>query len=138
MSRRFLFALSCIVLTSPVYAKYPSFVGDVVGRDLIGAGPVGHVGIASASYYKMRPTIVLEAMNTMPHIQQNTIEDFKSRSKYWGSKGGLLSPQSIESYTVANRVVRQYFACPEYTLTWRWKEGMIPSPFHAPFFDATL
>lgn len=100
-------------------------MGDLVGRDLIGLGPIGHVGIATAPYYKMRPSYVLEAMNTIPHIQQNTIDDFKSRSKYWGSKGGLVSPQSLESFTVANRIIRQYYACPEYTFTWRWRPGAI-------------
>lgn len=116
MKVKFIYTLGCMVMACPIYANIPSFVGDIVARDLIGAGPLGHVGIASAPYYKMRPTIVLEAMSDAPHIQENSIDDFKSRSKYWGSKGGLLSPQSIQSYTVANRVVRQYYACPEYSL----------------------
>ncbi|STX81544.1 Uncharacterised protein [Legionella busanensis] len=125
MKIQLLHAISFIVISSHIFAKVPSFVGDLVGRDLIGAGPVGHVGIASAPDYRMRPTVVLEAMNSAPHIQENGINDFKSRSKFWGSKGGLIPPQSIESYTVANRIVRQYFACPEYTITWRWIEGQI-------------
>ncbi len=73
----------------------------------------------------MKPNYVIEAMSVAPHIQQNTIEDFKSRSKYWGSKGGLISPKSIESYQVANRMVRQYYACPAYSYTWQWIEGKI-------------
>lgn len=117
--------ICCALIACPIFAKIPSFVGDLVARDLKGAGPVGHVGIATAPYYKMRPTEVLEAMDTIPHIQDNTIENFKSRTTYWGSKGGLLSPQSIESLTVANRIVKQYYACPEYSYTWRWKEGQI-------------
>lgn len=40
---------------------------------------------------------------------------------------GLVSPKSIESFTVANRIIRQYYACPEYTITWRWKEGQLDS-----------
>ncbi len=118
MKTKLVCAIGCMVMVCPIYAKIPSFVGDLVGRDLIGAGPVVHVGIASAPDYRMRPTVILEAMNSAPHIQENTIDDFKSRSKFWGSKGGLLSPKSIESYTVANRIVRQYYACPEYTITW--------------------
>lgn len=125
MKKNVIYVLSSIVIACPVYSKIPSFVGDLVARDLVGAGPLGHVGIASAPDYRMRPTVVLEALDSVPHIQQNTIVNFKSSSKFWGSKGGLLSPKSKESYTVANRIVRQYYACPEYTITWRWKEGKI-------------
>lgn len=78
----------------------------------------------------MRPTVILEALSSSPHIQENTITDFKSRSKYWGSKGGLVSPKSRESIIVANRIVKQYYACPEYTITWRWREGKIDSFNH--------
>ncbi|HAT7956470.1 TPA: hypothetical protein GJ770_04025 [Legionella pneumophila] len=125
MKIKIAWAIGSIVITSPISAKIPSFVGDVVARDLINANPIGHVGIASAPDYRMRPTVVLEAMSNAPHIQQNTIEDFKSRSKFWGSRGGRVSPKSLESYFVANRIIRQYYACPEYTYTWMWKEGEI-------------
>ncbi len=125
MKLKLLYTIGFTATISPIYASTPAFVGDLVARDLSGAGPLGHVGIASAPDYRMRPTVVLEAMNSMPHIQENTIDDFKSRSKFWGSKGGLLSPQSVESFTVANRIVRQYYACPEYTITWRWREGKL-------------
>lgn len=117
--------LSFIIVIHPAYSKIPSFVGDLVARDLVWVGPAGHVGIATAPHYTMRPTLVLEAMDTAPHIQQNTVADFKSRTQYWGSKGGLVSPQSIESYTVANRIIKQYYACPQYSYTWQWKEGQI-------------
>lgn len=127
MKIKLLYLFSSIAITSPVYSKIPSVVGDLVARDLVNAGPLGHVGIASAPDYRMRPTIVLEALDSVPHIQANTIDDFKSRSKFWGSKGGLLSPKSYESYVVANRIVKQYYACPEYTRTWRWIEGKIDS-----------
>src|SRR5215216_3847861 len=125
MKTKLIYVISSIAISCPAYSKIPSFVGDLVARDLVGAGPLGHVGIASAPDYRMRPTVVLEALDSVPHIQENSIDNFKSRSKFWGSKGGLLSPQSYESYTVANRIVRQYYACPEYTKTWRWKEGKI-------------
>ena len=125
MQTKFVYMIGTIVMACPVYSNTPSFVGDLVGRDLVGAAPLGHVGIASAPDYRMRPTVVLEALDSVPHIQENTIDNFKSRSKFWGSKGGLLSPKSYESYTVANRIVRQYYACPEYTITWRWREGKI-------------
>lgn len=130
MKSKSFYTIGCMVIVYPIYAKIPSFVGDLVARDLGGAGPVGHVGIATAPNYKLRPSSVLEAMDSAPHIQENTIENFKSRTTYWGSKGGLLTPQSIESYIVANRIVRQYFACPEYSYTWRWKEGEIGANGH--------
>jgi len=119
MKIKLISVLGSLAIACPVFSKIPSFVGDLVARDLVNAGPLGHVGIASAPDYRMRPTVVLEALDSVPHIQENTIDNFKSRSKYWGSKGGLLSPKSYESYTVANRIVRQYYACPEYTRTWR-------------------
>ncbi|ARM34944.1 hypothetical protein [Legionella longbeachae] len=127
MKTKLIYVISSIAISCPVYSKIPSFVGDLVARDLVGAGPLGHVGIASAPDYRMRPTVVLEALDSVPHIQVNSIDNFKSRSKFWGSKGGLLPPKSNESYTVANRIVRQYYACPEYTITWRWREGKIDS-----------
>ncbi len=55
--------ITCMMISYSIYAKIPSFVGDLVARDLSGAGPLGHVGIASAPDYRMRPTVVLEAMN---------------------------------------------------------------------------
>ena len=125
MKTKLIYIIGSIAISCPVYSKIPSFVGDLVARDLVGAGPLGHVGIASAPDYRVRPTVVLEALDSVPHIQENSIDNFKSRSKFWGSKGGLLSPKSYESYTVANRIVRQYYACPEYTITWRWREGKI-------------
>ncbi|MFA5960560.1 MAG: hypothetical protein WC785_08580 [Tatlockia sp.] len=127
MKIKLIYVIASIAVSCPVHSKITSFVGDLVARDLVGAGPLGHVGIASAPDYRMRPTVVLEALDSIPHIQENTIDNFKSRSKFWGSKGGLLSPKSHESATVANRIVRQYFACPEYTITWKWREGKIDS-----------
>ena len=68
--------ISSIAIACPVYSKIPSFVGDLIARDLVGSGrPLGHVGIASAPDYRMRPTIVLEALDTAPHIQANTIDN---------------------------------------------------------------
>ena len=123
MKKITIYTIGCMAIVSPVIAEIPSFVGDLVGRDLIGAHPLGHVGIGSAPDYRMRPTVILEAMSNKPHIQENTIDNFKSRSKFWGSKGGLLTPKSYQSYTVANRIVRQYYSCPEYSYTWKWREG---------------
>jgi hypothetical protein len=114
------------VLINPVYANFPSFVGDLVARDLdyVTTGWIGHTGLATAPHYKMRPTLVLEAMSTVPHIREGYINDFKAKSKFWGSRGGLLIP-NYDLFTVANRVVEQYYACPAYSYTWQWKSGTI-------------
>lgn len=89
MKIKTIYAIFPLLIVYPVYGQIASSVSDLVARDLLGLGPAGHVGIASAPDYRMRPTVVLEAMSSIPHIQQNNIDDFKSRSKYWGSKGGL-------------------------------------------------
>ncbi|MGE8364361.1 hypothetical protein [Cupriavidus sp.] len=59
----------------------PSDAADVVGRnlDLWGIGSIGHVGIWSGNH-------VIEALNTPGNaINTNTLADFKSRTRYWGS-----------------------------------------------------
>ena len=119
------YTISCMLMTYPVFANMPSFVSDIVARDLVWVNFAGHVGIASAPDYRMRPTVVLEALDTVPHIQENTIDDFKSRSKYWGSRGGLVKPQTSSAASVASSIVRQYYACPEYTIKPTWREGTI-------------
>lgn len=43
MKKNVFYVLSSIVIACPVYSNIPSFVGD-----LVGAGFIGHVGIASA------------------------------------------------------------------------------------------
>lgn len=120
-------SLIIMTISCPLYANYAALVGNVVARDLDvpAGGWAGHTGLASADHYLMRPTIVLEAMNSIPHIRQTNIGDFKNSSPYWGSRGGLLKPGSFDQFTVANRVVRQYFACPDYSYSWVWKAGTI-------------
>lgn len=60
--------------------KNPADQSDIVGRDLhISMGSfLGHVGLWTGS-------MVIEALNQTPAIVQNTLENFKSRSTYWGA-----------------------------------------------------
>ena len=121
-------ALCIMAVVGHAHAEYVGVVGDVVGRDLAqkGAGWAGHTGIATAQYYLMKPDLVLQAMSEMPHIQEVTIDNFKSQSKYWGSRGGIIPfDYKYGRFIVANRVVQQYYACPDYSYTWQWKDGTI-------------
>lgn len=117
-----------------IHAAVPSFVADVLARDLDigGIKGFGHIGLATAPNVNMSPTNVLEAMSSPPHIQENTITSFKQRTTYWGSRGGRVRPKSQEAFTIANRIVKQYFACPRYTITTHWEEGQINEQFWPP------
>lgn len=127
MNVKLINSMGLLLIVCPLHANYPALVGDVVARDLAipGAGWAGHTGLSSANHYMMRPTIVLEAMATVPHIDNISIDNFKSASKFWGSRGGIIPPGSYDRFTVANRVVRQYFACPQYSYTPAWEAGTI-------------
>lgn len=127
MKIKLIAALIIMPFVNDVYANQQALVGDIIARDLAmkGAGWVGHVAIVSGERYQ-KPTIVLEAMGDAPHIQANTISDFKSRAKYWGSKGGFMQDDNwYLSWLVANAFVRQYYACPSYSYTWQWAAGSL-------------
>lgn len=83
------------ITCSPLYTKkiYPA---EIMGRDLLfpKLGWVGHVGIATTNM--MSPAgmgnnadQVIEVLNENPVGEVNSISNFKSRSKYWGSKYGV-------------------------------------------------
>lgn len=42
MKTKLVYVIGSIVIACPVYSKIPSFVGDLVARDLVGAGCVFH------------------------------------------------------------------------------------------------
>lgn len=58
--------------------------GDVVGRDLDGLGPLGHVGLTSSDGYI---TQVMKDHSTL--IEMVSFDQFKAATTYWGDKYGL-------------------------------------------------
>ena len=55
---------------------------------------------------------VIEILNEIPVGQINIIKNFKSRSRYWGSKYGLADRGMLEILLEANH---QRWWCPKYT-----------------------
>lgn len=115
-----IFGISLTFACSPLYAKriYPA---EIMGRDLLipGLGWAGHVGIANA--YMMSPAgmgqnadVVIEVLNENPVGQINSISNFKSRSKYWGSKYGVAD-RGIIGYNILVEANHQRWWCPKYT-----------------------
>ncbi len=62
------------------FVKNPQDQSDILGRDLNvpGLGGIGHVGLWTGDR-------VIEALDQTPAIVQNTLQNFKSRSNYWGA-----------------------------------------------------
>lgn len=80
-----------IVLSANANAFLPIYPAEILGRDLNTPhlGWVGHVGIATAPSLYEDAYQVLEVLNDNHPIQLNFISDFKSRTKYWGSRYGI-------------------------------------------------
>jgi hypothetical protein len=92
-----------------------------MGRDLLipGLGWAGHVGISTT--YMMSPKgmeknadQVIEVLNENPVGQINSISNFKSRSKYWGSKYGVAD-RGVIGYNILVEANHQRWWCPKYT-----------------------
>lgn len=138
MSCRKLVALGASIsiaglLSSVVHAKkiYP---GEIMGRDLNypGLGWLGHVGITNRDMYSSSgmqypADLVIEVLNEPTVGQINSIGDFISRSKFWGSKWGV-SDQGERGYQVLVEANHQRWWCPTYTSDTKYKIGQgIPS-----------
>ena len=116
--------LSC----STVYAK-KIFPAEVVGRDLdIPIGKrFGHVGITNAPMFdpsgmSQGAYLVLEVLKETPVGQINTMGDFISRTKFWGSKWGVAD-QGERGYRLLLEANRQRQWCPKYTSDTRYHIG---------------
>ena len=74
------FAVSAFAESTSKLAKAPIDIADIVGRDLdiFLLGQLGHVGLWTGKN-------VLEALNSTPAINENSLQNFKSRSQYWGA-----------------------------------------------------
>ena len=105
---------------------YPA---EILGRDLNypGLGWAGHVGIAttnmsSAKEMSQNADQVIEILNEPVIGQINSIANFKSRSKYWGSKYGIAN-RGERGYRVLVEANHQRWWCPQYTSDTDYKIG---------------
>ncbi len=125
-----------IFTCSPICAK-GIFPAEIMGRDLLiyGLGWIGHVGIATTQMYSANgmnrfADKVIEVLNETPVGQINTINNFKSRAKYWGSKFGIVD-NSERGYRVLLEANHQRWWCPKYTSDTRYHIGSgIPTTGH--------
>jgi hypothetical protein len=101
---------------SIVYAQKSIYPAEIVGRDLNynGLGWLGHVGVTAANKISQNGDWVLEILNESDVGQLNTLPNFKSRSKYWGSKYGV-SDRAERGQHVIDEANHQRWWCPTYT-----------------------
>lgn len=109
-----------ILNCSSAFAKkiYPA---ELLGRDLLmpKLGWAGHVAIATTDMLspegmKKNADQVIEVLNENPVGQINSISNFKSRSKYWGSKYGVAD-RGVVGYNILVEANHQRWWCPKYT-----------------------
>ncbi|HAT1815623.1 hypothetical protein SC122_03710 [Legionella pneumophila serogroup 1] len=100
-------------------AALPILPAEVLGRDLDvpKLGGLGHVGITMAVSLGEVATFTVETLND-PHrvVQVNWINDFKSRSPYWGSRYGIAYDDA-RTLRVLREANSQRCLHSEYTLT---------------------
>lgn len=110
-------SLATLSTVSVVHAK-KTYPAEILGRDLnyIGLGWLGHVGIATANMSSAKGMSqnadqVIEILNEPTVGQINSIANFKSRSKYWGSKYGIAD-RGERGYRVLVEANHQRWWCP--------------------------
>jgi len=122
--------LVMMLQTQHLYAK-KIFPSDILGRDLAYPPPVGwagHVGIATTDmmdYTGMSSYAdqVIEILNEPPNLGQiNTTSDFKRRSKYWGSRYGVIGHPE-QGYKVLVEANHQRWWVKEYTSDTKYRIG---------------
>ena len=112
--------ITIVAITSTTHAK-KIFPSDIIGRslDYPGMGWLGHVGIATrqmtdSSGMSTPANQVIEILNESVIGQINSIDDFKRRSSYWGSKYGVISSPA-QGYNVLVEANHQRWWVREYT-----------------------
>lgn len=121
MKRKVIFSLVCGLSYSLCEAG-PVMPGHIVGRDMDTRiiKRLGHVGIATAPSINQPAYQVLEVLHDHPVIQLNSLADFKSRSRYWGSRYGLGNKsQHLAALRFGN--FQQDLDCAEYTYKAQFK-----------------
>lgn len=113
-------SITIVVTASTAHAK-KIFPSDIVGRDLdyFGIGWLGHVGIATrqmmdSSGMSTPADQVIEILNEPIIGQINTIDNFKRRSPYWGSKYGVVG-NPRQGYRILVEANHQRWWVKEYT-----------------------
>lgn len=118
----FILGLSIILIsiTSVLHAR-KIFPSDIIARDLNYPylGWLGHVGIATrqmidSSGMSIPANQVIEILNEPVIGQINTIDNFKKRSTYWGSKYGVIGNPG-QGYGVLVEANHQRWWIREYT-----------------------
>ncbi len=113
--KKFVVIMLSICITEAAHAK-PPYSGDIVGRNLNypGTGWLGHVGIVTGDNVGSKSDIIIETLNESPVIQINHLNNFKSRSPYWGSKYGI-GDYKYGTLAVLVEANHQRWWCPKYT-----------------------
>ena len=113
-------SVTLVAIASVSHAK-KIFPSDIMARDLNFPflGPLGHVGIATrqmtdSSGMSTPANQVIEILNESVVGQINTIDDFKRRSPYWGSKYGVIGNPE-QGYKVLVEANHQRWWVREYT-----------------------
>ncbi|HWI47977.1 MAG TPA: hypothetical protein VNU45_07110 [Rummeliibacillus sp.] len=121
-----LLTVSILLLSNGISAR-PVSSGDVLGRDMViplpGVGRIGHLALATGDniFHPTDLTIEMEP-NFNESIMWGTVKGFKSKSRYWGSRSGLITNASF-MYLALHNAKLQSFWCPEYTATTYWNIG---------------
>ncbi|MBA2648700.1 MAG: hypothetical protein H0U75_03715 [Legionella sp.] len=106
------------VISGLVEAGRPLMSGDIVGRELNQwpLGWAGHVGIGTGDDVGRPTQLIIEALNEapLPVVQFNSLANFMSRTKYWGSRYGI-GDYSTGTYNALVEANRQGWWCPSYT-----------------------
>jgi hypothetical protein len=108
-----------LLLLSSANAALPIYPAEILGRNMQQrhAEWLGHVGIATAPYIYQDAYQVLEVLKDDQHvIQLNLITDFKSRTKYWGSRYGIADRGDRALLILREGNFQRDLDCTDYTI----------------------
>ena len=116
--------ISLIGVLNPIYAAKPLASGDILGRDLLikGLGSIGHVALGTGDDVGLPTQVVVEVLNENPVVQFNFLSNFKSKSKYWGSRSGL-GDYSSGTHDALVEAYHQSWSCANYTTSTAYVVG---------------
>lgn len=102
-----------------------AFPTDVVGRNLSvpGASWAGHVGVVTANSINDAGDYVVEALWEPVVLQINTLNNFMSRSPYWGAKYGVNQNNHTGVRIILEGAFQTSLKCATYTLTADYRPG---------------